>query len=313
MTTDYKALLTELYDKFKDDVSGEVATYIPELAKVDPNLFGIAIVLMDGTVHHVGDAEYLLSIQSVSKPFTYGMALADNGRKAVLERVAVEPVGKTFNAIVLDEKTGRPPNPMMNAGAIAVGDLISGETITDKLNRLLEVFKLYTGHDVHVDAPIFTSERLTSFRNRAMTNLLFASGVVTGHVEEVLDFYIQHCSILVSTVDLATMAATLANHGLNPCTGQRALKQPYVRDVLSVMYSCGMYDSSGEWAYRVGIPAKSGVSGGIIGVVPQRMGIAVFSPLLDERGHSVRGVQVFEALSERLGLHIFDNPLHDEG
>lgn len=309
--TDYDALLSELYNEFHPNRDGELATYIPELAKADPNHFGIAIVLVDGTVYHIGEAEHLFSIQSVSKPFTYGMALADNGRDAVLERVAVEPDGKKFNSIVLDEHTGRPSNPMMNAGAIAVSDLIEGVTITDKLNRLLDVFKCYTGHDVHLDAPIFTSERLTSYRNRAMTNLMFASGVVTGNIEEVLDFYIQQCSLVVNTIDLATMASTLANKGVNPCTGERALATPYVRDVLSVMHSCGMYEYSGEWAYRVGIPAKSGVSGGIIGVVPNRMGIAVFSPLLDKHGHSIRGMKVFEALSEQLNLHIFNQQPSD--
>ncbi|MGB7338015.1 MAG: glutaminase A [Phototrophicaceae bacterium] len=302
---DYEALLSELYTEFHPNDDGKIATYIPELAKADPNHFGISIVLTDGTVYHTGDAEHLFSIQSVSKPFTYGMALADNGREAVLKRVAVEPDGKKFNSIVLDENTGRPSNPMMNAGAIAVSDLIEGVTITDKLNRLLAVFKSYTGHNVHLDALVFTSERLTSYRNRAMTNLMFASGVVTGNIEEVLDFYTQQCSLVVNTIDLATMAATLANQGVNPRTQERALATTYVRDVLSIMHSCGMYEYSGEWAYRVGIPAKSGVSGGIMGVVPNRMGIAVFSPLLDKHGHSIRGMKVFEALSERLNLHIF--------
>jgi glutaminase len=283
-----------------------VASYIPELAKANPDWFGIVIVTSDGTVYSVGDVEHHFTIQSVSKPFTYGMALEDNGRDAVFAKVAVEPVGKTFNAIVLEEKTGRPPNPMMNSGALAIGHLIKGATLTEKLNRLLETLKHYTGHDVHMDAPVFTSERLSSHRNRAITNLLYASGIITGEIEEILDFYIQQCSLSINTIDLATMAATLANRGINPCTKERALQDKYVRDVLSVMYSCGMYDSSGEWAYRVGIPAKSGVSGAIIGVVPNRMGIAVFSPLLDERGHSVRGIKVFEDLSEKLCLHIFD-------
>jgi len=304
--SDFPHILDELHATFRMVSDGTVASYIPELSKANSDWFGIAIVTTDGQVFHVGDTEQFFTIQSVSKPFTYGMALEDVGRDRVFSKVAVEPTGKSFNSIVLDETTGRPPNPMMNSGAIAIGDLIAGETLTDKLNRLLAVFKRYTGRDVHVDAPVFTSERLTSHRNRAITNLLYASGTVTGDIEEVLDFYIQQCALLVNTIDLATMAATLANRGINPCTGERALEQIYVRDVLSVMHSCGMYDSSGEWAYRVGIPAKSGVSGAIIGVVPDRMGIAVFSPPLDERGHSVRGLKVFEALSEKLCLHIFD-------
>jgi len=304
--TDLQALLEDLHNQFLGVKEGAVATYIPELAKVNPDLFGIAIVTMDGAVHSVGDIDQAFTIQSVSKPFTYGMALADNGRDAVFAKIGVEPVNKTFNTIALDEESGRPPNPMINAGALVIGDLIKGETLTNKLTRLLDTFHLYTGHDVQMDAPVFTSERLTSHRNRAITNLLYASGIVTGKIEEVLDFYIQQCSLRVNTIDLATMAATLAHYGVNPCTNQTALQKTYVRDVLSVMYSCGMYDSSGQWAYRVGIPAKSGVSGSIIGVVPNRMGIAVFSPLLDKYGHSIRGMKVFEALSEKLCLHTFD-------
>lgn len=304
--TDLQVLIESLHKQYKDVNDGTIATYIPELAKANKDWFGITIVDIDGKIYSIGDVEQNFTIQSASKPFTYGMALEDNGRDKVFSKVAVEPVGKTFNAIVLDEKTGRPPNPMMNSGAIVIGDLIKGEYITDKLNRLLKAFKLYTGHEVHMDAPVFTSERLTSHRNRAITNLLYASGAITGKIEEVLDFYIQQCSMTINTIDLATMASTLANQGVNPCTGERALQETYVRDVLSVMYSCGMYDSSGEWAYRVGMPAKSGVSGGIFAVAPNRMGIAVFSPLLDERGHSIRGMKVFEALSEKLCLHVFD-------
>lgn len=304
--SDLQAIIEALHQELSANKDGIVASYIPELAKANPDCFGIAIVTVDGDVYSVGDAIQGFSIQSVSKPFTYGMALQDKGRDAVFKKVAVEPTGKTFNTIALDEKTGRPPNPMINAGAIAIGNLIKGDTLTDKLNRLLETFKHYTGHEVHMDAPVFTSERLTSHRNRAITSLLYASGIVSGEIEEILDFYIQQCSLIVNTIDLATMSATLANRGINPCTNERALQEPYVRDVLSVMYSCGMYDSSGEWAYRVGIPAKSGVSGAIIGVVPNRMGITVFSPLLNEQGHSIRGMKVFEALSEKLCLHVFD-------
>lgn len=305
--SDLQAIIELSYEEFATLKTGTVASYIPELAKANPDYFGISIVTVEGDVYSVGDVAQGFSIQSISKPFTYGMALQDKGRDTVFSKVAVEPTGKTFNTIILDEKTGRPPNPMINAGAIAIGNLIKGDSLTDKLNHLLETFKLYSGRDVHMDAPVFTSERLTSHRNRAITNLLYASGIVSGEIEEILDFYIQQCSLMVNAVDLATMSATLANNGVNPRTEKRALEEPYVRDVLSVMYSCGMYDSSGEWAYRVGIPAKSGVSGGIIGVVPNRMGIAVFSPLLNEQGHSIRGMKVFEALSDKLCLHVFDD------
>jgi len=303
---DYQMLIDTLYNTVKDNHTGTIASYIPQLAKADPNWFGIAIVTIDGDVYQAGDATHQFSVQSVSKAFTYGMALADNGRANVLKKVAVEPVGKTFNAIILDAASARPPNPMINAGAIAIGDLIKGENLAEKLNRLLAMFKTYIGHDVYLDGAVFASERLTGFRNRAIANLLKASHVIEGDVDQALEFYFQQCSLSVTALGLATMAATLANHGINPITRNRALQATYVRDVLSVMHSCGMYDSSGEWAYRVGIPAKSGVSGGIIGVVPNQFGVAVFSPPLDDKGHSVRGVQVLEALSEELCLHIFD-------
>jgi glutaminase len=301
----YQAVLEETYVQFIDLDRGEIASYIPELAKANPKAFGIAIMTVDGQVFSVGDAAQTFTIQSMSKPFTYGMALEDCGRIEILKKVAVEPVGISFNSISLDSK-GRPPNPMLNAGAITLADMIKGASLPEKINRLLAMMRRYLGHDVHLDASVFTSERLTGFRNIAIANLLRAGNIIEGEIEEALDFYFQQCSLLVSANDLAGMAAALANNGVHPKTGERALTEENVSDVLSVMYTCGMYDSSGEWAYNVGIPAKSGVSGGIFGVVPKRMGIAVFSPPLNEQGHSVRGLKVFEALSRKLCLHIFD-------
>ena len=304
--TEIHTLIETLHKRYATLNEGKVADYIPELAKANPNCFAIVIVTAEGEVFSVGDAEQAFTIQSMSKPFTYGLALEDYGRDYVFSRVAVEPVGRRFNAIVLEEKTGRPPNPMMNSGAITISDMIKGENLTEKLNRLLGMFKAYTGHDVHMDVTVYTSERMNGYHNRAIANLLRASGAIQGNVDEALEFYFQQCSLQVNTLDLATMAATFANKGINPKTGERAIANEHIRDILSVMYTCGMYDSSGEWAYRVGIPAKSGVSGGIWGVVPNRMGIAVFSPLLNEPGHSIRGLKVFEDLSDELNLHIFD-------
>jgi glutaminase len=303
--TDIHTLIETLHKRYATLNEGKVADYIPELAKAKSDWFSVVIATVDGEVFAVGDAEQAFTIQSMSKPFTYGLALEDHGRDTIFSRVAVEPVGKTFNAIVLEESTGRPPNPMMNSGAIAISDMIKGEQLTDKLNRLLGMFKTYTGHDVHMDVTVYTSERMSGFHNRAIANLLRASGAIKGDMDEALEFYFQQCSLQVNTLDLAIMAATFANRGINPKTGERAIPEKHVRDILSVMYTCGMYDSSGEWAYRVGVPAKSGVSGGIFGVVPNRMGIAVFSPLLNEQGHSVRGLKVFEDLSDELNLHIF--------
>lgn len=302
--------LFELYEKYKPLQEGNVANYIPELAKVDPDLFGICIVTIDGQVFEVGDTNHLFTIQSASKPFIHGLTLEDAGRDFVLSRVGVEPTGDAFNAIILDEESGRPYNPMVNAGAIATAGLVKGTDPTDKLNRVLEMFRRYCGRDIYVDMSVYTSERTTGHRNRAIAHLMLNFGMVDGNIDEMLDLYFKQCSVMVNCRDLAVMAATLSNNGVNPMTGTQALSSEYIKDVLSVMYTCGMYDYSGEWAYRVGLPAKSGVGGGIVAVVPRLFGIGVFSPRLDSRGNSVRGVKVCEDLSRHFGLHAFD--LHDD-
>ncbi|MFM7408435.1 MAG: glutaminase A [Cuspidothrix sp.] len=299
-------ILKELHSQYKSLKDGVVANYIPELAKVNPDLFSICIVTTDGQIYEVGDFEQLFTIQSISKVFVYGQALEDHGRDYVLTRVGVEPTGDAFNAIILDERSKRPYNPMVNAGAIATTSLIKGNGATDRLNRVLEMYRRYIGRDIFVDISVFTSERSTGHRNRANAHLMLNFGMIDQNIEESLDLYFQQCSVMVNCRDLAVMAATLANKGNNPITKEQAVNSRYIKDILSVMYTCGMYNFAGEWAYKVGIPAKSGVSGGIIAVVPGQMGIGVFSPLLDTRGNSVRGVKVCEELSQRLGLHLFD-------
>ncbi|BAY89365.1 MULTISPECIES: glutaminase A [unclassified Tolypothrix] len=299
-------VLQELHSKYKSLRDGLVANYIPELAKVNPDLFSICIVTVDGQVYEVGDYEQLFTIQSISKVFAYGLALEDHGRDYVLTRVGVEPTGDAFNAIILDEQSNRPLNPMVNAGAIATTSLIKGAGATERLNRMLDMFRRYIGHDVFVDISVFTSERSTGHRNRAMAHLMLNFGMIDQNIEESLDLYFQQCAVMVNCRDLAVMAATLANRGINPITQEQAVKSCYIKDILSVMYTCGMYNFAGEWAYKIGIPAKSGVCGGILAVVPNQMGIAVFSPPLDVRGNSVRGVKVCEELSQQLGLHLFE-------
>lgn len=302
----FRHTLSDLHTKYLDEKSGQVATYIPELALADPNWFGISLVTVDGQSFDVGDSQQPFSIQSVSKPFVFGMALEDHGREAVLRKVGVEPTGEAFNAIVLDEQSNRPFNPLVNAGAIATCDLIEGRDFANRIKRLLAMIGRYTGRDVFVDNAIFMSERTTGHRNRAIAHLMLNFGMVSDRIEQSLELYFQQCAVLVNAHDLAAMGATLANAGVNPITKQRAIESRYVKDVLSVMLSCGMYDYAGEWAYRVGLPAKSGVGGGICAVVPGRAGIGIFSPALDPRGNSVRGVRVCEELSQRFGLHAFE-------
>lgn len=306
LSSSLQSIVEDLHCQYKSLQEGVVANYIPELAKVNPDLFAICLVTVDGEVYQIGDRNQLFTIQSISKVFAYGLALEDCGRDDVLTRVGVEPTGDAFNAIILDEQSKRPYNPMVNAGAIATTSLIKGADATERLNRLLEMFRRYVGRDVFVDISVFTSERATGHRNRAMAHLMLNFGMIQPNIEESLDLYFQQCAVMVNCRDLAVMAATLANKGVNPITGKRALQSTYVKDILSVMYTCGMYNFAGEWAYKVGLPAKSGICGGIIAVVPNKMGIGVFSPLLDRRGNSVRGVKVCEELSRILGLHLFD-------
>ena len=302
-----QAFLDDLYRKYTTLDEGRLASYIPELTKADPKAFGICIVTTDGKVFSAGDIAQAFTIQSISKVFAYGLALEDHGRDELLEKVGVEPTGDPFNSLIrLDEDSKRPFNPMINAGAIATTSLINGTDPTDKLNRLLAMFERYLGHEVVIDMPTFMSERSTGHRNRAMAHLMLNFDMIGRDIDAALDLYFQQCSVLVNCQDLAMMAATLANQGQQPVTKKQALDADYAKDLLSVMYTCGMYNRAGEWAYRVGIPAKSGVSGGIIAVVPGKAGIATFSPLIDKNGNSLRGLHVFEALSQKYGLHLFD-------
>lgn len=309
-SAEIEAALDEVHARFKDLNEGQVASYIPELAKADPDGFAIAVCTPDGQLYQVGDFGRLFTIQSISKPFVYGLGLDDHGRDFISSRVGVEPTGDAFNSLItLDETSKRPHNPMVNAGAIAMASLVKGNSPTERLNHLLDTFARYVGHRLNVDVSVFMSERSTGHRNRAIAHLMLNFGMIDANVDEALDLYFQQCAIMVNCRDLAVMASTLANQGVNPYTGERAVEARHIKDILSVMYTCGMYDFSGEWAYRVGLPAKSGVGGGIIAVVPGQMGLAVYSPRLDERGNSVRGIQVCRALSERLGLHMFDSRL----
>jgi glutaminase len=298
--------LHELHARYKTLDEGSVASYIPELAKADPNSFGISIVTVDGQSFDVGDYEQRFTMQSVSKPFVFGLALEDHGREHVLSKIGVQPIGEAFNSIMLDQSSNRPYNPMINAGAIAAADLVKGQDFPERVARMLDMFRRYCGREVHVNNSVFTSERATGHRNRAIGHLMLNFGMVGDELDETLELYFQQCSIMVTCHDLAVMGATLAGGGVNPITGERALETQYVKDLLSVMHTCGMYDYAGEWAYRVGIPAKSGVGGGIVAVVPGSIGIGTYSPRLDAKGNSVRGIKVCQDLADRFGLHVFD-------
>lgn len=308
MTSPIQDYLDRLHRDLAAARDGRVATYIPELAKVDPGLFGIAIATVDGRVYEVGDTRERFTIQSISKPLVYGMALEDRGVEQVRRTVGVEPSGDAFNSISLEPVTGRPMNPMINAGAIATTSLVAGATRQERLDRVMAAMSAYAGRPLEIDESVFESERATGHRNRAIGHMLRNYDILTEDPEAALELYFRQCSVRVDCRDLALMAATLANGGTHPVSGATAVRAEFVGPILSVMATCGVYDFTGEWVYRVGLPAKSGVGGGIIAVLPGQLGIGVFSPALDERGNSVRGVKACEAVSRDLGLHFLQPP-----
>jgi glutaminase len=297
--------LAALHDELRGLREGSIASYIPELAKADPDLFGICVVTTDGYLYAVGDGDVPFTMQSVSKPAVYAAALADRGRDAVLSKVGVEPSGEAFNSISLDPQTGAPLNPMINAGAIATTGLVGGASAPEQWSRIVDVVSLLCGRPVTIDAAVYRSESATGFRNRAIAWMLKNFGVIEGEPMAVLENYFRQCSILVTCRDLAFMGATLANGGVHPRSGKRAVPAEDVQSVLSIMATCGMYDYAGSWLYDVGLPAKSGVSGGLIAVMPGRFGLAVYSPRLDAKGNSARSIAVCRAISREFGLHVF--------
>lgn len=287
---------------------GHVASYIPELTKADPSWFGIAVATSDGAVYEVGDTRIPFTIQSISKPLVYGLALEDRGKDFVQRKIGVEPTGDAFNSISLEPATGRPLNPMINAGAIAAASVVAGRSEADRFERVLALFSMYAGRSLDLDEAVYMSEKATGHRNRAIGHMLRNFGIISEDPDSALDLYFRQCSIRVECRDLAVMAATLASGGVNPVTREQVVRPEIVRDLLSVMTTCGMYDYAGEWVYRVGMPAKSGVGGGIMAVLPGRLGIGVFSPRLDPRGNSTRGVLACERLSRDWGLHFLTPP-----
>ncbi len=305
VTHPISARLDALYRRLVDVDDGQVATYIPALAQADPSAFGISMITTEGHAYHAGDSTQPFTIQSVSKPFVYALALADSGVDAVLGRVGTEPTGDVFNAVTLEPGTGRPLNPMVNAGAIESACLVAGATAPDKRRRIVEGLSAFAGRALEVDERVLSSEAETGDRNRALAYLMRGAGTLSMPVDDALTVYFAQCSVTVTCDDLGVMAATLANGGVNPRTGARVVPADVVGPVLSVMATCGMYDAAGTWLFRVGLPAKSGVSGGVLAVLPGQFGLGLWSPPLDAQGNSVRAVLAAQHLSADLGLHMF--------
>ncbi|MDF2574079.1 MAG: glsA [Agromyces sp.] len=286
---------------------GELAAYIPELALADPEGLGIALVSSSGAVYEVGDTGVEFTIQSVSKPFVLALALEQSGLGAVTRHVGSEPSGEPFNAISLEESSGRPLNPMINAGAIVTTSLLPGDTAAEKFATIHAGLNAFAARELDLDDAVLESELSTGDRNRALAYLTRSAGTLGSSVEVATGAYFRQCSLTVTARDIAIMAVTLANGGRNPLSGERVVGEDVARWTTAVMASCGMYDASGDWLLRVGLPAKSGVGGGIVAVQPHQFGLGTFSPRLDERGNSVRGMAMLEALSSGYGLHVFSH------
>lgn len=302
--------VTQLLEDVLADVRGEdagaVADYIPELARADASRLALAVTGPAGGTIAVGDADAEFSIQSISKPFVFALVLDALGRDEVLRHVGVEPSGEPFNAISLEESTGRPANPLINAGAIAVTGLVPGTDLEERSARIVAGLSAFAGRSLTVDEDVYASESATGERNRALAHLLRSYDILHGDPHVSVEAYFRQCATLVTVTDVAVMAGTLAFGGRNPVTGEQVISARTARDVVSLMTSCGMYDGSGSWLLRVGLPAKSGVSGGILALAPSQFGVAVMSPRLDVQGNSTRGRLVLERLSDELGMHVFD-------
>jgi glutaminase len=303
---DFPRVVDAAYAKYKDLKDGKNADYIPILAETPSDLFGVVIVTRDGKVYSAGDVDYKFSIQSVSKPFTAALVMSQQGPEVVREKIGVEPTGLPFNSkMALEIYKDRSVNPLVNAGAIAAVSLVKASTEADRWNQVLQNLSDFAGQPLSVLEKVYDSEYTTAFGNRAIANLLFNYERLYSEPEEALRVYTRQCSVGVSTRDLGMMGATLANLGMNPMTNKRVMPAEHVPELLAVMATAGFYDESGAWMYKAGLPAKTGVGGGIVAVVPGRFAIAAFSPRLNEAGNSIRSMNAIRDIAAELGVGVF--------
>jgi len=314
VASDPQAVVNATYAKFTGDTEGKNADYIPALAKVDPNLFGIALITVDGKVYTAGDVTTEVSIQSISKVFTMAQVIQEQGPESIEKRIGVDATGARFNSIIAVEAvktvvgTGAPEmNPLVNPGAISATSMVTGATADEVWKKIIGTYNEYAGRSLSVLQDIYKSESDTNQRNQAIGALMLAYGYIKNNWQQAVDLYTRQCSVGVNAKDLATMAATLANGGKNPVTGKQVIDEANVPEVLAVMATAGLYDDSGKWLYHTGLPAKSGVGGGIIAVSPGKFGIAVVSPPLDAAGNSVRAQRAITAISNALGGNPFSS------
>jgi glutaminase len=301
-----EAVVKEAYEKYKNDTSGKNADYIPYLAKVDSKLFGIAVVTTDNQAVTMGDVTYSFSIQSISKVYSLALAMEEQGPEKVLEKIGSEPTGRAFNSpIAVVDMPTHTGNPLVNAGAIATVSLISGSTADQKWNKILDFYSKAAGEKLVLIDEVYKSEAATNTGNKALSYLLAKYDRIYADPFESVDVYTKQCSVGVNATQLARMGATLANNGVNPATGERVIKTEDIPHILSTMMEAGLYDGSGRWAWNVGLPAKSGVGGGIVAIAPGKGAIAVFAPPLDEAGNSVKAQEVIDYVAQKLNYNIF--------
>ncbi|MEH6611399.1 MAG: glutaminase A [Halioglobus sp.] len=303
---DFQRVVDNAYSQFKDVKEGANADYIPFLATVPSDMFGVVIITREGDIYSAGELDYEFSIQSVSKPFTAAFVMQQQGPKVVREKIGIEPTGLAFNSkLALEIYPSRSVNPMVNAGAIAAVSLVDASSEEDRWGKVLDNMSAYAARDLKVLEEVYTSEYESSSSNRGIANLLYSYERLYSDPEEALRVYTKQCSVGINTKDLAMMGATLANEGVNPATGKRLLDSEHVPELLAIMATAGFYDESGEWMYSAGLPAKTGVGGGIVAIVPGRFAIATFAPPLNESGNSVRGMKAIRYISGELGVGLY--------
>jgi glutaminase len=296
--------MNDAYTKYKDLKEGANADYIPALAEVDPDIFGIAIVTVDGKVYKAGDLDSQVAIESISKVFTLARVMEDLGPGAIYNNMGVDATGQVFNSIVaIEQYQGAEMNPLVNPGAITTTSLVAGDSAEEIWTKIIDTYNDFAGRDLVVMEDVYKSEADTNQRNQALAMLMYAYGHIADNPLQATDIYTRQCSVGVNTQDLATMAATLANGGVNPVTGKKVVSAENVPEILAVMATAGLYDDAGKWLFHTGLPAKSGVGGGIIAVVPGLFGIAAISPPLDAAGNSVRAQRAITDITEGLGVN----------
>jgi glutaminase len=304
--SDLQRVVDEAYAKFKDDNSGKNADYIPYLASVSSNLFGVAIITADGQVFTAGDVNYSFSIQSCSKVFTMCQVMEESGEDAVFQKIGVEPTGQPFNSVTALGMFGnKAVNPLVNAGAMASVSLVKASSAAERWDKILAYQSKFAGEQLKLIDEVYKSEADTNFRNRGIAWILYNNGNLFCDPPEATDVYTKQCSIGVTAKQLAVMGATLADGGMNPITKERCLESKYVPRALAVMMMAGFYDESGAWAFNDGLPAKTGVGGGIVAVVPGKMAIVGFSPPVNEAGNSVRATEAIDYIVKQLDLDLF--------